>query len=72
MTTDVRGRLWVGTQTGLTRIQGTGVHFIRSPALAVDRETLAISPEGSVYLVNGSVYRVENRKLGLRVLSDSP
>ncbi len=63
MTTDARGRLWVGTQTGLTRIEETSVHFIRSPALAVDRETLAISPEGSVYLVNGNVYRIENRKL---------
>ena len=63
MTTDARGRLWVGTQTGLTRIEETNVHFIRSPALAVDRETLAVSAEGSVYLVNGNVYRVENRKL---------
>ena len=63
MTTDARGRLWVGTQTGLTRIEETSVHFIRSPALAVDRETLAVSAEGSVYLVNGNVYRIENRKL---------
>lgn len=63
MTTDARGRLWVGTQTGLTRIEETSVHFIRSPALAVDRETLAVSAEGSVYLVNGNVYKIGNRKL---------
>ena len=63
MTTDARGRLWIGTQAGLTRIEETGAHFIPSLALVVDRETLAISADGSVYLVNGNVYRVENRKL---------
>jgi len=63
MTTDMQGRLWVGTMTGLSRIQETILHFIPSPALAVDRETLAISPGGSVFLVNGGVYRMEGRKL---------
>jgi signal transduction histidine kinase/ligand-binding sensor domain-containing protein len=63
MTTDPQGRLWVGTQNGLTRIEETSVHFIRSPALAVDRETLAASPDGAVNLVNGNVYRIGNKRL---------
>jgi len=63
MTTDPRRRLWVGTQNGLARIEETSVHFIRSPALAVDRETLAASPDGSVSLVNGNVYKIDNNEL---------
>jgi signal transduction histidine kinase/ligand-binding sensor domain-containing protein len=63
MTKDAQGRLWVGTQTGLSRIQQSSVRFIGSPAVVVDRETLAVSPDGSVYLVNGKVYRVDNAKL---------
>lgn len=63
MTTDQQGRLWVGTQTGLTRIEETSVHFVRSPALAVDRETLATSPDGSLNLVNGKVYKIDGSKL---------
>jgi signal transduction histidine kinase/ligand-binding sensor domain-containing protein len=67
MTTDPRGRLWVGTQNGLARIEETSVHFFKSPALAVDRETLATSPTGAVNLVNGNVYRIDNK--GLHQLS---
>lgn len=63
MTTDPRGRLWVGTQSGLTRIEETSVHFFRSPAFSVDRETLAASPTGGVNLVNGNVYGIDNKKL---------
>jgi len=63
MAKDEQGRLWVGTQAGLTRIQHSNVRFMRSPALAVDRETLAASPTGSVYLVNGNVYKVDGAKL---------
>jgi ligand-binding sensor domain-containing protein len=63
LTTDTRGRLWVGTPGGLTRIEKTNVHFIRSPAVAVDRETLAASDGGKVNLVNGNVYRIEGKNL---------
>ena len=63
MTTDARGRLWVGTQRGLSRIEETHVHFVGSPALDVDRETLAVTADGDVNLVNSGVFRIENRKL---------
>jgi ligand-binding sensor domain-containing protein/signal transduction histidine kinase len=60
MTTDPSGNLWVGTETGLSRIEPTNVHLIPSPAAAVDSETLALSPKGAVFLVNNRVYRIDS------------
>jgi signal transduction histidine kinase/ligand-binding sensor domain-containing protein len=62
MTTDSSGRLWIGTETGLSRIEPTNVHLIPSPAAAVDSETLSLSPTGSVYLVNNQIYRLDSGK----------
>ena len=62
MSTDTSGRLWVGSQRGLSRIEETAVHFLSSPALAVDRETLAVSLDGAVNLVNGRIFRIEYNK----------
>jgi len=59
MTVDASGRLWAGTETGLSRIEHTNVHLIASPAAAVDRETFGISPQGTVLLVNSQVYRLD-------------
>ncbi len=59
MTSDPSGRLWVGTETGLRRIESTNVHLDRSPAAAIDRETFGISPRGTVLLVNSQVYRLD-------------
>jgi signal transduction histidine kinase/ligand-binding sensor domain-containing protein len=63
MTTDSSGHLWVGTETGLSRIEPTNVHLIPSPAAAVDSETLSLSPRGTVFLVNNQVYRLDSGKL---------
>jgi signal transduction histidine kinase/ligand-binding sensor domain-containing protein len=60
MSADASGRLWVGTEIGLSRIEPTNVHLIESPAAAVDSETLAISPKGKALLVNSQVYRLDN------------
>ena len=68
MSTDSSGRLWVGSERGLSRIEETSVHFVDSPAFAVDRETLAVSLNGTVNLVNGSLFRIEGNK-ELRPLS---
>ncbi len=64
MSTDSSGRLWVGSERGLSRIEETSARYLNSPALAVDRETLAVSRDGNVNLVNGSIFRIEdNNKL---------
>jgi signal transduction histidine kinase/streptogramin lyase len=60
MTTDSGGRLWVGTETGLSRIEPTNVHLIPSPAAAVDSETLSLSPKGNVFLANNQIYRLDS------------
>jgi signal transduction histidine kinase/ligand-binding sensor domain-containing protein len=57
--TDASGRLWVGTETGLSRLEPTAVHLVRSPAAAVDQETLGITPKGTAVLVNNQVYRLD-------------
>jgi signal transduction histidine kinase/ligand-binding sensor domain-containing protein len=62
MTADSSGRLWIGTETGLSRIEPTNVHLIPSPAAAVDSETLSLSPTGTVFLVNKQVYRLDAGK----------
>ena len=67
MTTDTSGRMWVGTQRGLSRIEQTSIHFLSSPAQAVDRETLSLSNDGTVHLVDGSVMKIEDH--GLQRLS---
>ena len=59
MSADASGRLWVGTEVGLSRIESTNVHLVQSPAAAVDQETFAISPKGNVLLVNNQVYRLD-------------
>jgi len=59
MSADASGHLWVGTEIGLSRIESTNVHLVQSPAAAVDSETLAISPKGTVLLVNSQVYRLD-------------
>ena len=58
MSADASGRLWVGTETGLSRIEPTNVRLVQSPAAAVDQETFAVSPKGNVLLVNSQVYRL--------------
>jgi len=62
MTADPGGRLWVGTEAGLIRIEPTYLHLIASPAAAVDSETLSLSPSGTVLLVNNRVYGLESGK----------
>jgi signal transduction histidine kinase/ligand-binding sensor domain-containing protein len=59
MVADASGRLWIGTETGLNRIEPTNVHLVRSPAAHVDQETLGLSPKGTVLLVNNQVYRLD-------------
>lgn len=59
MLADASGHLWVGTETGLSRIEPTNVHLIQSPAAAVDHETFGLSPRGTVLLVNSKVYRLD-------------
>jgi signal transduction histidine kinase/ligand-binding sensor domain-containing protein len=59
MSADASGRLWVGTETGLSRIEPTNVRLVQSPAAAVDQETFGISPKGNVLLVNSQVYRLD-------------
>jgi len=59
--TDAGNRLWVGTETGLSRIQMTNIHLIPSPAAAVDQETLGLSLDGSVVLVNRHLFKLKNR-----------
>jgi signal transduction histidine kinase len=63
MAADAGGRLWVGTETGLSRIEPTNVHLIQSPAAAIDRETFGLSPKGTVLLVNSKVYRLDSEQL---------
>jgi ligand-binding sensor domain-containing protein/two-component sensor histidine kinase len=53
--TDGSGQIWVGTQSGLIRLHETPVTLIRSPALAIDRETLAGDRAGHVFLANSTV-----------------
>ncbi|SNT10382.1 Two component regulator propeller [Granulicella rosea] len=60
MSADANGRLWIGTESGLSRIEPTDVHVIPSPVASVDRETLSISPRGTVLLVNSQVYRLDS------------
>jgi signal transduction histidine kinase/ligand-binding sensor domain-containing protein len=62
MSADASGRLWVGTEIGLSRIEPTSVHLVQSPAAAVDSETLAMSPKGAVLLVNSRVYGLDSGK----------
>lgn len=59
---DANGRLWVGSETGLIRIEPTNVHLIDSPADAVDSETLALSPEGEMVLANNQAFRLGSEK----------
>jgi signal transduction histidine kinase/ligand-binding sensor domain-containing protein len=59
MSADAGGRLWVGTEIGLSRIEPTNVHLVQSSEAAVDSETLAISPKGTVLLVNSQIYRLD-------------
>ena len=59
MSADASGRLWVGTETGLSRIEPTNVRLVQSPAAAVDQETFGYSPKGNVLLVNSQVYRLD-------------
>lgn len=56
---DASNRLWVGTETGLSRIQTTNVHLIPSPAAGVDQETLVMSLNGSAELVNNRLYKLD-------------
>src|SRR5665213_516854 len=63
MTTDSSGRLWVGTEAGLSRIEPAHLHLIPSPAAAVDSETLSLSPAGTVLLVNNQVYGLDSGRL---------
>jgi ligand-binding sensor domain-containing protein/two-component sensor histidine kinase len=56
---DAGNRLWVGTETGLSRIQMTNVHLIPSSAAAVDQETLGLSLNSSVVLVNSHLYKLD-------------
>lgn len=53
---DTGGRLWLGTQNGLIRIETADVHLVPFPVSGVDCETLAVTPQGSVRLVNSSVF----------------
>lgn len=63
MASDASGRLWVGTEAGLSRVEPTHVHLIQSPASAVDSETLALSPQGTILLVNRQAYRIDADEL---------
>lgn len=60
---DQSDRLWVGTETGLIRLEHTDVRLVPSSAASVDRETLSLTRDGNVVLVNNHVYRIQNDRL---------
>jgi signal transduction histidine kinase/ligand-binding sensor domain-containing protein len=66
------GYLWLGTEDGLRRIQKSAISVIRSSALAVDRETLAIGRNGQVLLANSKLFDITHGAPRIIYLTLSP